>query len=145
MREYGSGTLNYTTNETGELNSKTDYHYPFNLKVINRFNKHHFSAYHREGDIPAQFEKYKVRHHHSITNDQNNLMNFNPTRGSEYTNFNNHVSMQHILYPKSKQRFLDINNRDTTIPDKIDAMRKGKNHHQAYPEHSSFLPIAKQR
>ena len=142
---YGSGTLNYTTNETGELNGKTDYHYPFNLKAINRFNKHHFSAYHREGDIPAQFEKYKVRHHRSVTNDQNNLANFNPTRGSEYTLFNNHPDMQHILYPKSKQRFLDENKRDTTIPDKIDAMRKGSNHYHSYPEHSSFLPIAKQR
>jgi hypothetical protein len=130
---YGSGTLNYTTNETGELNSKTDYHYPFNLKNINRFNKHHYSAYHRKGDIPAQFEKYKVRHHRSVTNDQNNLANFNPP------------DMQHILYPKSKQRFLDENKRDNTIADKIDAMRKGSNHFHSYPEHSSFLPIAKQR
>jgi len=142
---YGSGILDFSKNEVGELNGKTNFHYPFKLNNINLFNKHHFSAYHREGDIPAQFDKYKVRHHRSITNDQNNLMNFNPTRGSEYTNFNNHPDMAHILYPKSKQRFLDENKRDNSIAEKIDAMRKGSRHYSSYPEHSSFLPIAKQR
>ena len=36
---YGSGILDFSKNEVGELNGKTNFHYPFKLNNINLFNK----------------------------------------------------------------------------------------------------------
>ena len=132
-------------NEVGELQGKFHYHYPFRINNATIFNKHHKSVYHKEGDIPAEFKRLNQRVHRSVTNDMNNLMNFNPTRGSEKQQFKEHPTNLHLIYPKSKPRYLLVNNRDTSIPDKINDMKKPGKHFERYPEHSSFLTPSKGR
>ena len=133
------------TDEVGELNGKTNYHYPFRINNATIFNKHHKSAYHKEGDIPPEYKRMFVQHHRSVINDMNNLMNFNPTRGSEKQKFEEHPTNLHLHYPQSKQRYLLVNNRNTEIQDKIESMRKPGKHFERYPEHSSFLTPSKGR
>ena len=139
------GLQNVATNEVGELNGKKHFHYPFRLNNVDIFNKHHKSVYHKEGDFPAEFKRLNQRVHRSVTNDMNNLMNFNPTRGSEKQKFEEHPTNMHLHYPKSKQRYLLVNNRNTEIQDKIEGMRKPGQHFERYPEHSSFLTPSKGR
>ena len=139
------GLQNVSTNEIGELNGKTHFHYPFRLNNIDIFNKHHKSLYHREGDIPPEHKRYNQKVHRSVTNDLNNLMNFNPTRGSEKQKFEEHHTNLHLHYPKSKPRYLLVNNRNTEIQDKIESMRKPGKHFERYPQHSSFLTPSKGR
>ena len=139
------GLQNVATNEVGELNGKKHFHYPFRLNNVDIFNKHHKSLYHKEGDYPPEFKRLNQKVYRSVTNDMNNLMNFNPTRGSEKQQFEEHPTNMHLHYPKSKQRYLLVNNRDTSIPDKIEGMRKPGKHFERYPEHSSFLTQSKGR
>jgi hypothetical protein len=139
------GLQNVSTNEVGELNGAKNFHYPFRINNTTIFNKHHKSVYHREGDIPPEHKRYNQRVHRSVTNDMNNLMNFNPTRGSEKQKFKEHHTNMHLHYPKSKQRYLLVNNRNTEIQDKIEGMRKPGKHFERYPEHSSFLTPSKGR
>jgi len=134
------------TDEVGELNGKKNFHYPFRINNATIFNKHHKSLYHKEGDIPPEYKRMFVQHHRSVINDMNNLMNFNATRGSEKQQFKEHPTNLHIHYPQSKQRYLLVNNRDTSIPDKIESMRKPRDrYYERYPEHSSFLTPSKGR
>ena len=134
------------TNEVGELNGKTHFHYPFRLNNVDIFNKHHKSLYHREGDYPPEFKRLNQKVHRSVTNDMNNLMNFNATRGSEKQQFKEHPTNLHLHYPRSKPRYLLVNNRNTEIQDKIEGMRKpGNRYYERYPEHSSFLTPSKGR
>ena len=140
------GLQNVATNEVGQLDGSKHFHYPFRLNNVDIFNKHHKSVYQREGDYPPEFKRLNQRVHRSVTNDMNNLMNFNPTRGSEKQQFKEHPTNMHLHYPKSKQRYLLVNNRDTSIPDKIEGMRKpGNRYYERYPEHSSFLTPSKGR
>ena len=140
------GLQDVSTNEVGELNGKTNFHYPFRLNNADVFGKHHKSLYHKEGDIPPEYKKMFVQHHRSVINDMNNLMNFNPTRGSEKQQFKEHPTNMHLHYPKSKQRYLLVNNRNTEIQDKIESMKKpGNRYYERYPEHSSFLTPSKGR
>lgn len=134
------------TNEVGELNGKTHFHYPFRLNNVDIFNKHHKSLYHKEGDIPPEYKRLNQKVHRSVTNDLNNLMNFNATRGSEKQKFEEHPTNLHLLYARSKPRYLLVNNRNTEIQDKIEGMRKpGNRFYERYPEHSSFLTPSKGR
>ena len=140
------GMQNVATNEVGELDAtKKSFHYPFRLNNVDIFNKHHKSLYHKEGDYPPEFKRLNQKVYRSVTNDMNNLMNFNPTRGSEKQQFEEHPTNMHLHYPKSKQRYLLVNNRDTSIPDKIEGMKKPGKHFERYPEHSSFLTPSKGR
>ena len=138
---------NVATNEVGELDAtKKSFHYPFRLNNVDIFNKHHKSLYHREGDFPPEFKRLNQKVHRSVTNDMNNLMNFNPTRGSEKQQFKEHPTNMHLHYARSKPRYLLVNNRNTEIQDKIEGMRKpGNRFYERYPEHSSFLTPSKGR
>ena len=139
------GLQNVESNEVGELNGKTHFHYPFRINNATIFNKHHKSVYHKEGGIPPEYKRLNQRVHRSVTNDMNNLINFNPTRGSEKQQFEEHKTNMHLHYPNSKPRYLLVNNRNTEIQDKIESMRKPGKHHFKYPEHSSFLTPSKGR
>lgn len=139
------GLQNVATNEVGELNGKTNFHYLFRINNATIFNKHHKSVYHKEGSIPPEYKRFNQRVHRSVTNDMNNLMNFNPTRGSEKQQFKEHPTNLHLHYPNSKPRYLLVNNRDTSIPDKINDIKKPGKHFERYAEHSSFLTPSKGR
>ena len=139
------GLQNVATNEVGELNGKKHFHYPFRLNNVDIFNKHHKSLYHKEGDYPPEFKRLNQKVYRSVTNDMNNLMNFNPTRGSEKQQFEQHPTNMHLHYSKSKPRYLLVNNRNTEIQDKIESMKKPGKHYERYPQHSSFLTPTKGR
>jgi len=139
------GLQNVESNEVGELNGKTHFHYPFRINNATIFNKHHKSVYHKEGGIPPEYKRLNQRVHRSVTNDMNNLINFNPTRGSEKQQFEEHKTNMHLHYPNSKPRYLLVNNRNTEIQDKIESMRKPGKHFERYPQHSSFLTPSKGR
>jgi len=139
------GLQDVYTNEVGELQGRTNFHYLFRINNATIFNKHHKSLYHKEGGIPPEYKRLNQRVHRSVTNDMNNLMNFNPTRGSEKQQFEEHSTNLHLIYPKSKPRYLLVNNRDTSIPDKINDMKKPGKHFERYAEHSSFLTPSKGR
>jgi hypothetical protein len=140
------GLQNVATNEVGQLDGSKHFYYPFRLNNVDIFNKHHKSLYHKEGGIPAEFKRLNQKVYRSVTNDMNNLMNFNATRGSEKQQFKEHPTNLHLHYARSKPRYLLVNNRDTSIPDKIEGMRKpGNRFYERYPEHSSFLTPSKGR
>lgn len=80
-----------------------------------------------EGDIPPQFDKHHVIHHHSVTMHLNNLQNFNPTsKGLTY--FEEHDTNKHIHHGGMHSHPANRNIhdfRDTKIVDEIDDLRKG--------------------
>ena len=76
----------------------------------------------------------------------NNLQNFNCTRGSEKQKFEHHDTTKHMENMNiSHKRYLEVNNKNTDIPDKINSMKKVGKHFQRYIEHSSFLNTSKGR
>ena len=92
------GLENVATNQVGELNGKKHFHYPFRLNNVDIFNKHHKSLYHKEGDYPPEFKRLNQKVYRSVTNDMNNLMNFNPTRGSEKQQFEDSLNPPNFSY-----------------------------------------------
>jgi hypothetical protein len=50
--------MEYYNYPSGSLLMGADnYHHPFRKTETKYFNKHHKSLYHKEGDIPAEFER----------------------------------------------------------------------------------------
>ena len=134
-------------NECGELNTtkiKDNHahrHFPFDKTIIDVFNKHHKSYNRPANGVPAEYARYNQRYNTSTTNELLKTMHFNPTMGSEKMKYHETDTNMHLLYPKSKQRYLSINNRDTSIPDKIDAWKKPGRHYHSYPQQSHSLKI----
>jgi hypothetical protein len=140
--------LNYVPDEVGELNSTkvknhhSHKHYPFDKGQIDIFNTHHksYNRLYGRGN-PPEFSRLNQRYNTSTTNELLKTSLFNPTMGSEKTKFYEHETNMHLLYPKSRPRYESVNNRDTSIIDKIEAWKKPGKHYQAYPEHSQTLRI----
>lgn len=135
-------------NECGELNTTKvsghthHRHFPFNKKAVSDFIKHHKSYNRSYGNgVPAEFKRYNQRYNTSTTSELMKTSLFNPTRGSEKTKFYEHETNMHLLYEKSKPRFESVDNRDTEIVDKINAMKKPGPHFEKRHEHSSSLRI----
>jgi len=142
------GLQNVEINEVGELNATkstghhSHRHYPFSKEQVSNFIKHHKSFNRSEGNgVPAEFSRYNQRYNTSTTAELMKTSLFNPTRGSEKTKFHETESNMHLLYEKSKPRFESVNNRDTEIVDKINAMKKPGNHFEKRHEHSSRLKV----
>ena len=135
-------------NEVGELNTTkvkghhAHKHFPFNKNAVNDFIKHHKSYNRMVGrGNPPEFARLNQRYNTSTTAELMKTMHFNPTMGSERSSFYEHETNMHLLYPKSRPRFESVSNHDTSIVDKINAMKKPGKHYQAYPEHSSTLRV----
>jgi hypothetical protein len=142
------GLQNVEPNECGELNTTKvsghhgHRHFPFNKKNVSDFIKRHKSHNRMIGPgVPAEFKRYNQRYNTSTTNELLKTSLFNPTRGSEKTKFYEHETNMHLLYEKSKPRFEEVNNRDTEIVDKINAMKKPGPHFEKRHEHSSRLRV----
>lgn len=142
------GLQNVEPNECGELNATKSTghhghrHFPFSKQQVSNFIKHHKSFNRMVGSgVPAEFKRYNQRYNTSTTAELMKTMHFNPTRGSEKTKFHEHETNMHLLYEKSKPRFEEVNNRDTEIVDKINAMKKPGSHFEKRHEHSSRLKV----
>lgn len=141
------GLNNVAANEVGELstekmkNNHAHRHFPFDKTQIDIFNKHHKSHNRPSNGVPPEFSRLNQKYNTSTTNELMKTLLFNPTRGSEKTKFEETDTNMHLLYPKSKPRFESVDNRDTSIPDKIEALRKPGRHYHSYPQHSSSLRI----
>jgi len=136
------------TNECGELSSQkmkghhAHRHFPFSKQQVSDFIKHHKSYNRSEGNgVPSEFSRYKNITNTSTTNELMKTMHFNPTMGSEKTKFLETETNMHLLYPKSRPRFESVNNRDTEIVDKINALKKPGPHFEKRSEHSSRLKV----
>ena len=140
--------LNYVPDEVGELNSTkvknhhAHKHYPFDKGQIEIFNTHHksYNRLYGRGN-PPEFSRLNQRYNTSTTNELMKTMHFNPTMGSEKTKFHETETNMHLLYPKSRPRYESVNNRDTSIIDKIEAWKKPGKHYYRRPEHSQTLRI----
>jgi len=140
------GLQDYESNEVGQLNGSKNFHYPFKLTNVDIFNKHHKSHNRSTDGIPPEYKRYNQKQYDSVTNQMNNLQNFNCTRGSEKQQFQHHETHKHMFQMNpSHKRYLEVFNKNTDIPDKINAMKKFGKHFQKYPEHSSFLTPSKGR
>ena len=141
------GLNNVNTDECGELNTTkikdnhAHIHFPFYKNQIDIFNKHHKSYNRPANGVPPEFKRLNQRYNTSTTAELMKTMHFNPTMGSEKMGFYETDTNMHLLYPKSKPRFSSVNNRDTSIPDKIDAWKKPGRHYHAYPQQSHSLKI----
>ena len=136
------------TNECGELNTTKSTghhahrHFAFSKQQVSNFIKHHKSYNRMVGPgVPAEYARYNQRYNTSTTNELMKTMHFNPTMGSEKTKFHEHETNMHLLYEKSKPRFEAVNNHDTEIVDKINAMKKPGPHYEKRAEHSSRLRV----
>jgi len=135
-------------NECGELNATKSTghhahrHFAFSKQQVSNFIKHHKSYNRSEGNgVPAEYARYNQRYNTSTTAELMKTSLFNPTRGTEKTQFFEHDTNMHLLYPKSRPRFEEVNNRDTEIVDKINAMKKPGPHYEKLAEHSSRLRV----
>lgn len=133
--------MEYYNHPSGSLlMGAENYHHPFKKTEVDYFDKRHKSLYHKEGDIPPEYKRMFVQHHRSITNDMNNLQNFNPTIGTTYFEEHDTNKMLHGGVG-TRPRYELFNFRDTHIPDKIDNWKKDGNHPHTRPEHSQKLMV----
>ena len=135
-------------NECGQLNATKSTghhghrHFPFSKQQVSNFIKHHKSFNRSEGNgVPPEYARYNQRYNTSTTAELMKTSLFNPTRGTERTSFYEHDTNMHLLYPKSRPRFEEVNNRDTEIVDKINAMKKPGPYFEKRNEHSSRLKV----
>jgi len=139
------GLQDYESNEVGELNGKKNFHYPFKLNSINIFNKNHKNYHRSTNGIPPEYKRYDQKQYDSVTNQMNNLQNFNAT-SKGLTQFEHHATTKHMENMNiSHKRYLEVFNKNTDIPDKINSMKKPGRHFERYPTHSSFLTPSKGR
>jgi hypothetical protein len=133
--------IEYYNNPSGSLlMGAENYHHPFRKTENMFFNKHHKSLYHKEGGISDEFKRTFHQHHRSVTNDINNLQNFNPNIGITYYKEHDTNKMLNGAVG-TRPRYELFNFRDTSIPDKIDNWKKDGDHPHTRPEHSHKLMI----
>ena len=132
------GNLLYEPNPCGSHHGKNNFHNPFKATAADFMNKRHQNYFRNTDGIPEEYDRMKKIHHTSISNEQNNLMNFNPTsKGLTY--FEEHETNKHLHYQLSKPRFENVIMKDTSIVDKIDDYQKDGHHYHKYPSHSHSL------
>jgi hypothetical protein len=135
------GTQFVETDPCGTMKDIGKGNKPIDVNFHDALNKSYFRN--TEG-IPPEYSRYFKQHHTSITNDLNNLMNFNPTSaGQTYYEHNDADKMLH--YPESRPRFESVNYRDTSIPNKINDMKVDGRIYEKPIEHSQGLKVTNVR
>lgn len=135
--------MKYYENPSGSLlMGKNNYHHPFKKTEADFFKKHHKSVSHKKGDIPPEFKRRFHQHESSVTNDFNNLMNFNPTMGNTFFDEHETNNMLHGGVG-TRPRYEVFNYKDTFHTNKIDNWKKPGNHTHTILEHSQKLNVRK--
>ena len=134
------GNLDVAKNPCGQISGSKIFNTDWKKTEADYFDKRHKSHFRTGEGIPSEFKRYFKQHHTDVTTSMNNLQNFNPTnKGITY--FEQHDTNKHINYPTSRPRFESFNYRDTSIPDKIDALKKEGNHLHTYFKHAPALKV----
>ena len=141
VAKHFNNDIKYHDRPCGTMEGRYHFSHPFKLNEEDYFLKHHKNYFRSTDGIPEEYKRYFKQHHTSVTANMNNLINFNPTRGSEATKFEHHDTEKHLHYEKSKPRYNEITNKDTEIVDKIDDMKKSQPQFSIFKEHSQRLNI----
>jgi hypothetical protein len=127
-------------NPCGTIEGATTYHHDFKKTEKKYMDLHHKNHFRTTDGIPPEYSRLFKQHHTDVTNNLNNLINFNPTIG--LTQFEEHDTNK-MLHGGigSRPRFESVNNRNTEIVDKIQDIKKPRNHFHTRPEHSQTLRV----
>jgi len=127
-------------NPCGTIEGQTTYHHDFKKTEKKYMDLHHKSHFRTTPGIPPEYSRLFKQHHTDVTNNLNNLINFNPTIG--ITQFQEHDTNK-MLHGGigSRPRFEYVNNRDTEIIDEIQDKKKPGNHFHTRPEHAQTLRV----
>lgn len=141
VAKHFNNDIKYHDRPCGTMEGRYHFSHPFKLNEEDYFLKRNQNHFRNTDGIPEEYKRYFKQHHTSVTANMNNLINFNPTRGSEATKFEHHDTEKHLHYEKSKPRYNEITNKDTEIVDKIDDMKKSQPQFSIFTEHSQKLRV----
>ena len=141
VAKHFNNDIKYHDRPCGTMEGPYKFSHPFKLNEEDYFLKHNQNHFRSTDGIPEEYDRYFKQHHTSVTANMNNLINFNPTRGSEATKFEHHDTEKHLHYEKSKERYNYITNKDTEIVDDINDMKKSQPQFSIFKEHSQRLNI----